>query len=151
MRGARSQKRQGIRGDMNFLRERINKIFEDTMRSTDNIYVTHEGTWSPPIDLYETPSEFIVKAEVPQVRQDDISIRLESNILTIEGERRLEKDKIEYYHRLERPYGWFKRSFMLPGSVDKDAINASLHNGVLRIVLPKREEEKQQNHITITD
>lgn len=136
--------------DMIFLKDMINKIFEDTLRTADRIYVTSEGTWSPPVDLYETESEFIVTAEVPEIRQDDIFIKLDSNLLTIEGERRIRKEKIEGYHRIERPYGRFKRSFILPRSVDSNSVRASLLNGVLKIIIPKK-EEKIQRHIDIRE
>lgn len=120
-----------------FLKDRIYKIFEDTLRSSDSIYMNSEGTWSPSVDIYETESEFIVNVEVPEVKENDVSIRLESNILTIEGERRIKRDKIEDYYRIERPYGRFKRSFVLPDLIDSNSIRATLHNGVLNIVLPK--------------
>lgn len=135
---------------MIFLKEMINKIFEDTLRIADRTYITSEGTWSPPVDLYETETEFIVEAEVPEIRQEDILIRLDSNLLTIEGERRIRRERIEGYHRIERPYGRFKRSFILPKSVDSDSVRASLHNGVLKVIIPKK-EEKIQRHIDIGD
>lgn len=151
MRGARHQKSLEVEmADMIFLKEMIDKIFEDTLRIADKIYITSEGTWSPPVDLYETESEFIVKAEVPEIRQEDIFIKLDSNLLTIEGERRFRREKIEGYHRIERPYGRFKRSFILPESVDSDSVRASLQNGVLKIMLPKK-EGKTQTHIDISD
>lgn len=134
---------------MIFLKERINRIFEETFQIHDNISVT-TGTWSPPVDLYETESEFIVKAEVPEVKQDDLSIRLEDNTLIIEGERRQKRDRVGDYHRIERPYGRFKRSFILPKPVDSDSVRASLQNGVLKIILPKK-EEKIQTRIDISD
>lgn len=129
---------------MTFLKERINRIFEDTMRLADMIYIAPEGTWSPPVDLYETESEFIVKAEVPGINENDILIKLDLNVLTIEGERRIRKEKIEGYHRIERPYGRFKRSFTLPNPVNSDSVRASLENGVLKIILPKKETEIQR-------
>lgn len=123
---------------MIFFKERIYKIFEDDLRDIDTTYITTEGTWLPPVDLFETGSEFIVKAEVPGVREEDFSIRLESNTLIIEGERRLRNAEIEDYHRIERPYGRFKRSFVLPSPIDSDSVRATLYNGVLNIVLPKK-------------
>ncbi len=134
---------------MTFLKERINKIFEDTLRNSYN-NITYEGTWSPAIDLYETETEFVAEAEIPELRQDDISVRLDSNILTIEGERKADKHKIDGYFRMERPYGRFKRSFVLPDTVDVNIVKASLDNGILRIILPKKEVEHQR-HIEIGD
>lgn len=131
---------------MIFLKERINRIFEEALHG-ENVSIT-SGTWSPPVDLYETETEFIVMAEVPEVKQDDLHISLEENILTIEGQRRLKKDRVGYYHRLERSYGKFKRSFILPGPVEGNGVKASLKDGILRIVLPKK---VNQRHIEIID
>ncbi len=122
---------------MIFLKERIFRIFEDALRSANTAQMVLEGTWSPPVDLYETETEFVVKAEIPEVKEKDLSIRLESNILTIEGERRIRRNETGDYHRIERPYGRFRRSFVLPDPVDKDSVRATLHDGVLNIILPK--------------
>lgn len=134
MREARYRKRSG---DMIFLKDRIFKIFEDAMKSANAVQMDCESTWSPPVDIYETETEFVVKAEVPEVKGDDLSIKFESNILTIEGERMTKRSELGGYHRIERPYGRFRRSFVLPDPVDKDSIRATLHNGVLNIILPK--------------
>lgn len=115
------------------LRERINKFFE----------VTHSGryanspAWIPVVDIYETPEEFVVKAELPEVTEPDIHITVEGNILRISGERRFNCEGRSYY-QVERTYGSFSRSFLLPGDVDHDNIKATLNDGILRIVLPKK-------------
>lgn len=143
MRGGRGPRDGRV---MIFLKERINRIFEETFQMDDNIPVT-SGTWSPPVDLYETESEFVVKAEVPEVKENDLSIRLEANILTIEGERRLKRDRVGDYHRIERSYGRFKRSFILPEPVEIDTVKASLKDGVLKIILPKKRFNQKQIEI----
>jgi HSP20 family protein len=124
--------------DLVSIRERVNRLFEDVVggvRETGEV----GGTWSPVVDIYETDKEFIVKAELPEVKQSDINIKVQDYTLTIEGERKPQR-AIEGYHRVERAYGRFTRSFILPGSIDQNAIKATLKDGILQIVLPKREE-----------
>jgi HSP20 family protein len=99
--------------------------------------------WSPVCDIYENENEIVVKAELPEVKKDDVHVEVENNVLTIRGERRFEEEaKRENYHRVERSYGEFMRSFTLPTTVDTDKINAGFKDGVLRLVLPKRAEAK---------
>jgi HSP20 family protein len=100
-------------------------------------------TWAPSVDIYETPNELVVKADLPDVAEKDIDIRVESNLLTIRGERKFEKNVSEdNYLRVERTYGAFSRSFSLPNTVNAEAIHAEYKNGVLTVNLPKREESK---------
>jgi HSP20 family protein len=95
------------------------------------------------VDIYETEKEIVLKADLPDMKLEDVDIRLENNTLTLRGERRFEKDvKDENYHRVERQYGSFSRTFSLPGTIDADKIDARYENGVLRVVLPKREEAR---------
>jgi HSP20 family protein len=124
--------------DLLSIRERVNRLFEEALgggREAGEV----AGTWSPVVDIYETETEFVVKAEIPEVKQSDIIIKVQDNTLTIEGERKLQQ-AIEGYHRIERAYGRFTRSFLLPGSVDRGAIKAALKDGILDIVLPKKAE-----------
>lgn len=123
------------------MQERVNRLFEDLPaagRSGGEGLAA--GTWSPAMDIYETENEFVVKAELPEVKQSDIEIRVSDNVLTLEGERRPRPTMMEGYHRVERAYGRFQRSFLLPVSVSQDGIKAALKDGVLEIVLPKKEE-----------
>ena len=100
-------------------------------------------TWSPACDIYETDNEVVVKAELPEVKKEDVKVSIENNIMTIHGERKFsEETKRENYHRLERSYGEFTRSFTLPSFVDTSKINAEFKDGMLRVTMPKREEAK---------
>jgi HSP20 family protein len=126
------------------MQERMNKLFEDVMRSPNR---SDEGfavaAWAPAVDIYETDKEIVMKAELPEMQEKDIEIKVEDTILIVAGERKMEKEvKEENYHRIERSYGSFHRSFTLPHSVDRENIKASYKDGVLKVVLPKREEVK---------
>jgi HSP20 family protein len=99
--------------------------------------------WSPSVDIYETENELVLKADLPDVELKDIDVRVENQTLTLAGERKFEKkDAAKGYHRLERSYGNFVRSFAVPSSFDTDQINASYKNGVLSVTLPKKEAAK---------
>ncbi len=125
--------------DLLSIQERVNRLFEETPGIGRPPGEGASGcTWSPIMDVYETEKEFLVKAEVPEVKQPDIEIKVRDNMLTIEGERRLQRTLMEGYHRIERAHGRFRRSFLLPGSVDQDNITATLKDGILKIVLPKK-------------
>lgn len=127
--------------DLMALQERMNKLFDETFsRGAQNVDV---GAWSPPVDIMEQGDEIIIKMEIAEVGQKAIDIKVEENALTIIGERQLEEGtKREDYLRLERPYGTFSRSFSLPSTVDLGKVKASHKDGILRIVLPKKEETK---------
>lgn len=100
-------------------------------------------TWAPAVDIYEGEHELVVKADLPDVKPEELDIRVENNILTIRGERKFEKTVSEdNYLRIERSYGSFSRSFSLSNSVNTDAIKADYRNGVLTLTIPKREEAK---------
>jgi len=100
-------------------------------------------TYVPSVDIFETDNEVVVKAEMPGMNANDIDVRLENNVLTLKGERHFEKDaKEENYHRIEREYGTFTRSFALPRTVNGDKVSAEYRDGILKIVLPKKEETK---------
>ena len=127
--------------DLMALQERMNKLFEETFTSGQQDQ--EAGVWSPAVDILEKGDEIILKMEIPEVDQKVIDIKIEGNTLTIKGERRLEDGtKREDYHRLERPYGKFSRSFSLPNTVDQGRVTASQKDGMLRMVLPKKEETK---------
>ena len=99
--------------------------------------------WMPPVDVQETPDAYLFHAELPGLTKDDINITLENNVLRLSGERKLEKDaKKENYHRVERTYGTFTRSFTLPTQVDADKVQASFENGILTVAVPKAEQAK---------
>jgi HSP20 family protein len=104
------------------------------------------GAWAPACDIYENNNEIVVKVELPEVKMEDVIVSIENNILTIHGERKLsEETKRENYHRVERNYGEFTRSFTLPGFVDTNKVNAEFKDGILRVTLGKREEARPKN------
>ncbi len=101
------------------------------------------GAWAPAVDMYETDQNLVLKAEVPGIDPKDLEIRVEDGTLVLKGERKFENEvKEENYHRVERAYGSFARSFSLPSAVDSDKATAEYKNGLLTLTLPKREEAK---------
>jgi HSP20 family protein len=102
-----------------------------------------EGVWQPPVDIYEDEQSVVIKAEVPDVDQKDIEVRIENNTLTLKGERKHSSEiKKENYYRVERYFGQFQRSFSLPQSIDQDKVEATCDKGILTITLPKCEDVK---------
>jgi len=127
--------------DLNLLQDRMNRLFEDANRNWKSDEPASTTTWSPAVDIFETESEIVVKAEVPGMERKDITLNLENNVLTLKGERRFLKEaKEENYHRIERSYGGFSRAFSIPATVDEEKIRADYQDGVLKIVLPKKEQ-----------
>jgi len=101
------------------------------------------GKWAPTVDIQETDDALLVQAELPGIEKKDVHLEIKDSVLTVSGERRYEKDmKEENIHRVERSYGKFSRSFSLPSNVDTDRVDATMHNGVLELKLPKRESAK---------
>ena len=99
--------------------------------------------WSPAVDILETENDVILKADLPDVKLEDIEVRVENQTLSLKGERKFEKeDSKNGFHRIERSYGAFARSFTLPPSVDAERVNAAYTNGVLKVTLPKKEAAK---------
>jgi len=128
--------------DLNMLQDRMNRLFDEG-RAWRNDEPAATTTWSPAVDIFETDGEIVVKAEVPGMERKDITLNLENNVLTLKGERRFAKEtKDENYHRIERSYGTFSRSFSIPATVDEEKIRADYTEGVLKIVLPKKEQVK---------
>ena len=104
---------------------------------------TSNRPWTPAVDIYETENELVLKADLPEVSLKDIDVRVENQTLTIAGERKFEKDDSNKgFHRIERAYGNFVRSFAVPNTFDTDQISAEYHNGVLSVTLPKKEAAK---------
>jgi len=99
--------------------------------------------WAPAVDIYETNNELVLKADIPEVELKDLDVRVENQTLTIAGERKFERrDDAKGYHRVERGYGNFARSFAVPNTFDTEKINASFKNGVLTVTLPKKDAAK---------
>ena len=130
--------------EMATLQDRVNRIFADAYNRHGEDDLTTRGAWVPPVDIFENDNhELVLKAELPDVTREDISLRVENNTLTISGHKKAETDvKEQQYRRIERTYGSFSRSFTLPATVDASAIAAEYKNGVLTVRLPLREEAK---------
>ena len=129
------------------LQNRVNRLFEDFgILSAVTPFLDEGlefGAWAPPCDIFETPSEIVIKVELPEVKKEHLYITLENNMLSIRGERKLDTETSkEGFHRVERSYGQFVRNFTLPAIIDPARINAEFKEGLLRVVLPKREEAK---------
>jgi len=121
----------------------INRLFDNFFRGGVQGDETFSSYWTPAVDIAEQENEYLVKMELPGVNKEDVKISLESNILTIRGEKKQEKEeKNKSLHRVERSYGSFQRSFTLPTSVKSDKIDAFFEGGVLSVTLPKMEEAK---------
>jgi HSP20 family protein len=123
------------------LPDQLNRLFNEAFeRNSEEGNLT---AWAPSVDIYETEHELVVKADLPDVKPEELDIRVENNILTIRGERKFEKSVNESnYLRVERSYGSFARSFSLANTVNSEAIKADYKNGVLTLNIPKREEAK---------
>jgi HSP20 family protein len=129
-------------GDFVTLRDRMNRLFEDMSGSKEEKDLMTRA-WAPSVDIYENENEVVLCAEIPGVEEKDVEIKVEDNNLIIKGERKFEKEaKEENYHRIERSYGSFFRSFALPSYIDQDKIEAEHENGVLRVRMPKKAELK---------
>jgi len=127
--------------EMMGLSDRLNRMFEEMSGFNPDTELT--GSWSPAVDASESETAIEIKADLPGMTEKDIDVTVENNTLTIKGERKFEnEDKRENYHRIERQYGSFYRSFQLPNTVDVTKINADFKNGILELALPKREETK---------
>jgi HSP20 family protein len=129
------------------LQDRLNRVFTDAYgrpAGTPDEGLLTTGAWVPPVDIYQSGDhELILKAELPDMAREDIDITVENDTLTIRGEKKFASDvKEEQFHRVERRYGTFSRSFTLPPTVDAGKVSADYRNGVLTIKLPMREESK---------
>jgi HSP20 family protein len=133
------------------LQDQVNRLFEGSF-TRDRSDHADLATWAPPVDIYETENELVVKVDLPDLQEKDIDVRVENNTLTIRGERKFEKDVNEdNYLRVERAYGPFTRSFSLPNTVKSEGIHAEYHNGVLKLHMAKLEESKpKQIKISVT-
>jgi len=124
------------------LQERLDKMYRDIERTrSEEDFVS--SAWTPPVDIFELGEKFVLKLELPEVDKESIDIKINDNELTIRGERKLEPGiEPDSYHRMERGYGTFTRSFSLTKTIDSTKIKAAIKDGILRIELPKKEEVK---------
>ena len=126
------------------VRDRVNRLFEQAFGDAlarEGEEVSAAG-WTPPVDIAETADSLVLYAELPGLTKDQVEITLEDNTMTVRGERTLEESDGEGFHRVERAYGAFQRSFRLPANVRPDGVQAHFQDGVLRIDIPKVEESK---------
>jgi len=131
--------------DMDELQSRLTKLFGLTPARTGNggQELMTVSQWTPSVDIIEDEKEWLVKTELPEVKKEDVKVTVEDGVLTITGERKLEKEeKDKKYHRIERSYGNFLRSFTLPDGADGTKVNAEFKDGVLKVHLPKSEKAK---------
>lgn len=123
--------------------DRLNRMVTRPATRTNGKESLTVADWMPTVDISETDGEYVIKAELPEVKKDDVKVTLEDGILTIQGERRREKDeKTTKYHRVERSYGSFARSFSLPDQVDENGVRADYKDGMLNLRIPKSEKAK---------
>ena len=136
--------------DIMSVRDEMNRLFSEVFsRPRDEEGAWFAGAWTPPVDIYDTNDALVLKAELPGFSKEDVSVELKDNTLILKGERKREAEvKEENYHRLERAYGAFQRSFSLPATVDQEKVKANYKDGVLELRLPKVEVAKPKR-ITI--
>jgi len=128
-------------GELTGMQQEMNRLFDEFFgeRQTE----MSECAWTPMVDVSETETELRIRAELPGLNHEDIEINLQDNVLTLKGEKKQEqKEETENFHRIERCYGNFSRSFTLPANVKADAVQATFKNGILLITLPKTEEAR---------
>lgn len=125
------------------LQDRLNRAFSDAYGRSDEGLLS-SGAWMPPVDIYQNGAhELVIKAELPDMTREDIDVTVDNGTLTIKGEKKWSSDvKDDQYHRVERRYGTFSRTFSLPQAVDPSRVAADYKNGVLSVKLPMREEAK---------
>ena len=137
--------------NLSTLQDQVNRLFETSFPGqAGNSALT---TWAPAVDIYETENELVLKADLPDIEEKDLDVRVENHMLSIRGERKFEeKVKEDDYLRVERSYGSFSRTFSLPATVNAEAIQATYTNGVLTVELPKRAESKpKQVKVSVTN
>lgn len=129
--------------ELRSLQDEVNRLFGSTMSRGGSDEGTFGGGWSPRVDIYENKDNLVIEAELPGMNPENVDISIENNVLTIQGKREFEKkDEGDNFHRVERHYGSFTRSFTLPPTVNSEDASADFENGVLKLSLAKREEAK---------
>jgi Molecular chaperone (small heat shock protein) len=129
--------------DLRSLQDEVNRLFSTNLTRAFGEEGIARGAWNPSVDIYENKDQIVLEAELPGMKREDFDLSIENNVITLRGERRFEKkDESDNYHRVERAYGSFTRSFTLPQTVQAESVTAEYRNGVLRVVMPKREEVK---------
>ena len=137
--------------EFNQLGERLSSFFEgkdDSSSITGELFSKENPEWKPACDITEDDNEYLVTADLPEVKKDEVKVNIDNGVISISGERKTEsekKDKKKKYHRIERSYGSYQRSFRLPENVKEDEVQAEFNDGVLRVHLPKNGSQVQKN------
>jgi len=132
--------------DLETLSGRLNRLFDRSVFGETGREGQVFGDWAPAVDVEETDKEYVVKADLPDIKRDDVKIGIEDGILTVEGERKQEKEeKGKKFHRIERSYGKFVRRLALPTDVDQGKVTATFKEGVLQVQLPKAATAKPRS------
>ncbi|MDX2042838.1 MAG: Hsp20/alpha crystallin family protein [Acidobacteriota bacterium] len=144
-------KRDPVFADFRNIQDELGKLFASGLPRVFGGEEVFTGKWSPNVDIFETDSAIVLEADLPGMKADDFNLSIENYRLTLTGERKFEKEsKGENWHRVERNYGTFTRTFTLPNTVNVDGVKAEFKDGVLVVTLPKREEVKARNiNVTI--
>jgi HSP20 family protein len=131
--------------DLMAMQDRMTRLFDETLSRVWKEEGMPRGTWSPRVDILERENELILKIDLPEVNQSEIDIKVEENTLIIQGERRFVKETDNTnYLQIERPYGTFHRTFTLSRRIDQEKIKASYKDGVLQVILSKKEEARRK-------
>ena len=132
--------------DLRTLQQEVNRLFTGNLpRSFDDEGIAR-GAWSPSVDIYENKDHIVLEAELPGMSREDFDLSVENNVITLRGERHFEKkEDTDNYHRVERAYGSFVRSFSLPEDADENKVSADFKDGVLQVHLPKSEKARPKN------
>ena len=129
--------------ELKSLQDEMNRLFMTSVPRGFGQEDLASGGWSPSVDIFENEGEIVLEAELPGMNREDFEVSIENNVITLKGERHFEKhDEGDNYHRVERAYGSFTRSFSLPRTVSAEGTSADFKNGILRVSLPKKEEAR---------
>ena len=129
--------------ELRSLQDEMTRLFTGVTPASIDREDALRGAWNPSVDISENKENLVLEAELPGMKREDFELSIENNVITLKGERKFEKkDEGENYHRVERSYGSFTRSFTLPQNVTADGAEAEFNNGILRVTLPKREETR---------
>ncbi len=129
--------------EMEEFSDRLNRFFSPRLRPNGDKQPLIESEWMPAVDIQETDIEYLIKAELPEVRKEDVKVTLDNGVLTIQGERKQEKEeKGKKFHRIERSYGTFLRTFTVPMDAEENKVAADFKDGILRVHLPKTEKSR---------
>lgn len=129
--------------ELRSLQDEVNRLFTGAFPKTTLQEEILRGAWSPNVDIFENKDKLVLEAELPGMKTEEVDVSIENSVITISGERKFEKKgEADSYHRVERAYGSFSRSFTLPQTVTAEGATADFNDGILSIALPKREETK---------